>query len=102
MIKLFLPLKITDDAYVGTADDVGVVAGTCGAIAVCKTGFCTCVDFTDCIIIGECVFLCQEPIILFSMNGNHFCLSDMNKSSGSNKKKMLTYRFSGRHWLIVI
>lgn len=31
----------------------GAVAGTCGAIAVCKTGFCTCVDLTDCIMIGE-------------------------------------------------
>ena len=26
------------------------------APAICKTGFCTCVDFTDCMMIGECVF----------------------------------------------
>ena len=26
------------------------------APAICKTGFCTWVDFTDCMMIGECVF----------------------------------------------
>lgn len=35
--------------------------GACGAIAVCSTGFCTCVDLTDCIMIGECVLRCHEP-----------------------------------------
>lgn len=38
------------------------VVGTWGAIAVCRMGFCTCVDFTDCIMIGECVLRCHEPI----------------------------------------
>lgn len=31
-------------------------------MAVCRIGFCTCVDFTDCIIMGECVLRCHEPI----------------------------------------
>lgn len=53
----------TDEAYDGKAEVVGEVVGTCGAIAVWSTGFCTCVDLTDCIIIGECVLRCQEPII---------------------------------------
>lgn len=38
------------------------VVGTWGAMAVCKIGFCTCVDFTDCIMMGECVLRCHEPI----------------------------------------
>lgn len=32
--------------------------GAVGAIAVCSTGFCTCVLFTDCIMMGGCVFAC--------------------------------------------
>jgi hypothetical protein len=30
-----------------------------GAQAVCRTGFCTWVDLTDCINIGECVLACR-------------------------------------------
>lgn len=37
------------------------LAGAAGAMAVWSTGFCTCVDFTDCIIIGEWVFVCHVP-----------------------------------------
>lgn len=33
-------------------------AGTGGAVAVCSTGFCTCILFTDC-IMGGCVFVCR-------------------------------------------
>lgn len=32
-----------------------------GAVAVCSTGFCTCVDLTDCIMIGGWVFVCLAP-----------------------------------------
>lgn len=39
----------------GAAD---VTDGAVGAIAVCSTGFCTCVLFTDCIMIGGWVFAC--------------------------------------------
>lgn len=38
---------------------MGDVAGAAGAIAVWRTGFWTWVDFTDCIIMGECVLVCQ-------------------------------------------
>lgn len=37
----------------------GEFAGAAGAMAVCKTGFWTCVDLTDCMMIGECVFVCH-------------------------------------------
>lgn len=35
--------------------------GVVGAMAVCNTGFCTWVLFTDCIIIGGWVFVCRAP-----------------------------------------
>lgn len=45
-----------DDAYDGgaTCTDAQTdwVGGAGGAIAVCSTGFCTCVDLTDCIMTG--------------------------------------------------
>lgn len=54
-----------EDAYDGGGGGgpfTGVTAvatlGAVGAIAVCSTGFCTCVLFTDCIMIGGCVFVC--------------------------------------------
>ena len=40
---------------------VEIGCGEVGAIAVCNTGFCTCVLLTDCIIIGGCVFACRAP-----------------------------------------
>lgn len=40
------------------------VVGTWGAMAVWRIGFCTCVDLTDCIIIGERVLRCHDPIWL--------------------------------------
>lgn len=53
-----------DVAYDGGAADAStggetqtIGVGTCGAIAVCNTGFWTCVDFTECMIIGCCVFV---------------------------------------------
>lgn len=32
-----------------------------GAIAVCRTGFCTCVLLTDCMMIGGWVLACLAP-----------------------------------------
>lgn len=40
---------------------VEIGCGAVGAIAVCNTGFCTCVLFTDCMMIGGCVLACRAP-----------------------------------------
>lgn len=60
-----------DDAYEGGGGccDGDVVlleivaegGGEVGAMAVCNTGFCTWVLFTDCIIIGGWVLACRAP-----------------------------------------
>lgn len=58
-----------EDAYEGGGSDgdgdagdvVDGICGDVGAIAVCNTGFCTCVLFTDCIMIGGCVLACRAP-----------------------------------------
>lgn len=42
----------------GLTGAVDVADGAVGAIAVCSMGFCTCVLFTDCMMIGGCVFAC--------------------------------------------
>ena len=38
------------------ADAATTVAGS---VAVWRTGFCTCVLFTLCMMMGECVFVCR-------------------------------------------
>lgn len=50
-----------DVAICGATDTPLVAAPAKGAVAVCSTGFCTCVDLTDCIMIGGCVFVCLAP-----------------------------------------
>lgn len=51
-----------DDGIPTTTDELlGAVVGADGAMAVCRTGFCTCVDLTDCMMMGEWVFVCHVP-----------------------------------------
>lgn len=51
------------DVCIGVAHvTLPVVAGAEGATAVCRIGFWTCVDFTECIMIGCCVLVWREPL----------------------------------------
>lgn len=45
----------------GSPTTIPLAVPAVGAVAVCSTGFCTCVDFTDCMMIGCCVFVCRDP-----------------------------------------
>lgn len=47
---------VVDVVAVGTT-----VCGTVGAMAVCRTGFWTCVDLTLCIMMGGCVLVWRDP-----------------------------------------
>ena len=51
---LLIPTPDVADDDMSEDGLVQVVLGG-GAHAVCSTGFCTCVDLTDCIMIGEWV-----------------------------------------------
>lgn len=53
-----MPPTVVDD---DDDDELLGAVGADGAMAVCKTGFCTCVDLTDCMMMGECVFVCHVP-----------------------------------------
>ncbi len=55
---------------------VGVGVSTTGAtaVALCSTGFCTWVLFTDCMMIGECVL---------AWRADHACMDEVREEDDS-------------------